>query len=284
MSERRYEVLLIAVIAARASSFIFTKMLMERMESFNILSVRFLISFAVLCLIFLRRFRGMTKQTLNAGIAVGLANFLMMAFEMLALETAATSFVSLVEHTAIIIVPTVDALLKRRMPTRMEIICPILAMAGVTCILLQESRISVGMIFALLAALSYSASIILMDRMTGDRSDAVMTGVLQIGVMGMLSLIPALTMEHFRLPSGAQEWSFLAVEIIVCTIFGFTLQPLAQEHVPVDRTGVICAVNPAVAALLGATVLHEKLGPLALLGLVLILLGIMLPHLHLKNR
>ena len=284
MKDRRYEVLLIAVIAARASSFIFTKMLMAGMESFNILSVRFLISFVILCLLFFPRLRAMTKQTLYAGIAVGLANFLMMTFEMLAMETAATSFVSLVEHTAIIIVPTADALLKKRMPTKLEIICPVLAMAGVACILMQESRISIGMIYAFLAALSYSASILLMDRMTGEGSDAVMTGVIQIGVMGILSLIPALTLENLRLPSGLQEWGCFAVLICVCTLFGFTLQPLAQEHVSVDRTGVICAVNPAVAALLGSAVLHEELGTLALLGLFLILLGIILPHMHLPGK
>ena len=47
-SARSYELLLIAVIAARATSFIFSKMILESLAPFNLLAVRFIIAFVLL--------------------------------------------------------------------------------------------------------------------------------------------------------------------------------------------------------------------------------------------
>ena len=54
-SARSYELLLIAVIAARATSFIFSKMILESLAPFNLLAVRFIIAFVLLALIFNNR-------------------------------------------------------------------------------------------------------------------------------------------------------------------------------------------------------------------------------------
>ena len=42
----RYELLLAAVISARATSFIFSKLALEAMDTFNLLAVRCLLAFA----------------------------------------------------------------------------------------------------------------------------------------------------------------------------------------------------------------------------------------------
>lgn len=98
INPKKYELLLAAVISARATSFIFSKMILEDMGAFNLLTVRFLISFSLLMLIFHREIRKMTKQTLISGVVVGVLFFITMAFEMLALKQAASSLVSLLEN------------------------------------------------------------------------------------------------------------------------------------------------------------------------------------------
>lgn len=71
----------------------------------------------------------------------------------------------------------------------------------------------------------------------------------------------------------------ISVLAVVCSGFGFTLQPVAQRHVSAERAGLFCAIAPAVASLLGVVVLHERFGVLSFIGLTLILTSIMLPHL-----
>ena len=93
-SARSYELLLIAVIAARATSFIFSKMILESLAPFNLLAVRFIIAFVLLALIFNKAVRSLAARDLFAGTVIGTAFFITMACEMIALTQAASSLVS----------------------------------------------------------------------------------------------------------------------------------------------------------------------------------------------
>lgn len=101
----------------------------------------------------------------------------------------------------------------------------------------------------------------------------------QAGVMGALSLLFTCLLERPQLPQTGEHWLILAILTIVCTGFGFTLQPVAQSRVTAQRAGVFCAISPAIAVLLGVAALHERLGLLGWLGLLLILASLLLPYL-----
>ncbi len=48
------------------------------------------------------------------------------------------------------------------------------------------------------------------------------------------------------LPTAPAEWGSLAALIVVCTGFGFTLQPVAQSRLSADVAGLLCALSPFV--------------------------------------
>ena len=54
---------------------------------------------------------------------------------------------------------------------------------------------------------------------------------------------------------------------------------MAQRYTSAETAGLFCALNPLVAAILGAAVLHEQLGVTGFAGIALILLSILVPHL-----
>ena len=191
-SARSYELLLIAVIAARATSFIFSKMILESLAPFNLLAVRFIIAFVLLAL--------------------------------------------------------------------------------------GQGELSGGFTWGLLAGLCYAAAIIITERLSHGSNSTLGIGIVQVGTMGVLSFLAMLLTETPQLPQSGSQWLMLAMLIIVCTGFGFTLQPMAQSHVSAARAGLFCAVSPAIAALLGITVLGEPFGTLDVLGLVLILASIVMPY------
>lgn len=191
-SSRSYELLLIAVIAARATSFIFSKMILESLAPFNLLAVRFIIASVLLAL--------------------------------------------------------------------------------------GQGELSGGFTWGLLAGLCYAAAIIVTERLSHGSTTTLGIGIVQVGTMGVLSFLAMLLTETPQLPQSGSQWLMLAMLIIVCTGFGFTLQPMAQSHVSAARAGLFCAVSPAIAALLGVTVLGEPFGTLDVLGLVLILASIVMPY------
>ena len=78
--------------------------------------------------------------------------------------------------------------------------------------------------------------------------------------------------------SGAGFPGIIIALAVVCTGFGYTLQPVAQSHTTAQRAGLFCALSPAFATIFGAVLLREKITPLGLVGILLILGSLLLPH------
>ena len=123
----------------------------------------------------------------------------------------------------------------------------------------------------------YACAIITTDRLS-HRDDALVVGILQVGFLGFYALIGALLFESPRLPQTGSEWGIVLMLAIVCTGFGYTLQPVAQSHTSAQRVSLFCALSPMFAAIFGALLLKEKITVWSGLGMLLILGSILLPH------
>lgn len=73
------------------------------------------------------------------------------------------------------------------------------------------------------------------------------------------------------------EWGVILVLAIVCTGFGFTLQPVAQRHTTPERAGMFCALNPMCATIMGVTLLGETLSLYKIAGILCIVTGLTVP-------
>lgn len=184
----------------------------------------------------------------------------------------------LLENCAIIFVPLIEILLYKKLPGKLTVISTGMAMLGVVLLALGQGELSGGFTWGLAAGLCYAAAIIVTERLSHGSTATLGIGIVQVGTMGVLSFLAMLLTETPQLPQSSSQWLMLATLIIVCTGFGFTLQPMAQSHVSAARAGLFCAVSPAIAALLGVTVLGEPFGTLDVLGLVLILASIVMPY------
>ncbi len=129
----------------------------------------------------------------------------------------------------------------------------------------------------------YAGSIILMDRLS-RQDDPLTLGILEVGFVSLFALTASLITEMPRLPAGGVEWGVILVLAVVCTGFGFTLQPVAQRYTGVERAGLFCALNPASAAVLGAVFLHERLGWRGLLECGLVLASVALSRLGVSKQ
>lgn len=93
-------------------------------------------------------------------------------------------------------------------------------------------------------------------------------------LFGALALIASFLFETPHLPGSGTEWLVVLALALVCSGFGFTLQPVAQSGTTADHAALFCALNPFVAAALGAVCFHEHFGIVGQLGGALILAGI----------
>ena len=108
-----------------------------------------------------------------------------------------------------------------------------------------------------------------------DYGIPLLSGVVQVGFLGVLALIASFLFETPHLPGSGTEWLVVLALALVCSGFGFTLQPVAQSGTTADHAALFCALNPFVAAALGAVCFHEHFGIAGVLGGVLILAGIL---------
>ena len=276
-SARGLEILLALVMMARGTSFIFSKLLLETMSTFNVLALRFGIAFLVLAALFARRLYRASRKVWLAGFLIGFLYFLVMALELTALTMADTGPVALTEHTSIVMVPLATAALAKVRPNPVLLLSAFLAVTGVGMLTLPGGNFSARLLIALLGAICYTVTIIVTDRLTHIPAEGFAVGIIQLGALALLAGIASLFLESPHSPSSPAQWGMLAVLVVVCTIFGFTFQPVAQARVSAEMTGILAALNPAVAAIIGALVLQEQFGWLGALAVVLILIAITLP-------
>ncbi|MEA4815049.1 MAG: DMT family transporter [Oscillospiraceae bacterium] len=283
MQNRKYEFLLAIVIAARATSFIFSKMTLGSIGTFNLLAVRFILAFALLAILFWKRLTDISFRDLASGILCGTIFFLVMTCEYTALKTSGSGMVSLLENCSIIFVPFFEALLLHRLPGKLAVISALTAIMGAFCITVQNGGLSGGVIFGLLAAVFYAAGIIVTGIVSRKAKDTLCIGIVQVGALGVLALAASWLFETPHMPTQTSQWLMILALSVICTCFGYTLQPIAQRYVSTERAGLLCAISPAIAAILGAVVLHEQLGALSVLGLFLILFSINFPYIKISR-
>ena len=268
MTRTQAELLLAAVIIARSTSYVLTKVGLQDMGKFTLLAVRFLLALAFLAVLF--------RRTLLSGLAMGGIYFCVMTAELTALKTVETSTVSFVTNTAVVIVPLVQAVLSCRWPEHRVLLGALACLLGVALLTLRNGLVlTPGVGYCILEAFLYSAAILVTDRLTHAGADPLLSGVVQVGFLGVLALIASFLFETPHLPGSGTEWLVVLALALVCSGFGFTLQPVAQSGTTADHAALFCALNPFVAATLGAVCFHEHFGLAGLLGGALILAGIL---------
>lgn len=245
------EVLLAALITARATSYMFSKLLLETMGQFTLLGLRSLLAFAVLLAISFKYLKATKKEDVTYGILVGACLFTVMCLELSGLKHTSSVSVSFEENMAVIFVPILLAVINRKLPSRKTVAAVSMSAVGIALLKLNPEGFdfNIGDLYEILSAVAYAATIILISRI-GGKGDPLRIGIYQVGTIGVLA--------------------------IVCSVFGFTLQPYAQSRTTAERAGMLCALNPVTAAVLGMVFLGETMTAKGILGAVLIVAGILL--------
>ncbi len=270
------ELLLAAVILARSTSYVMTKIGLQGMAPFSLLGIRFITAFLFLLPLGWRRLKSASAGTWLRGMLLGTSFFAVMAAEVLGLRTTEASAAAFLENTAIVFVPLLEAVLRRSLPDIPILLSTLVSFSGVALLTLKGGSFSIsqGESLCLAAAAFYACTIVLTDRLS-RRDDPLALGILQVGFIGLYGIVMAFLFEVPRMPATASEWGVILGLAVVCSDFGFTLQPLAQSGTTSERAGLFSALGPLGAALSGYVFLNERLGATGALGMGLILLGML---------
>lgn len=105
-------------------------------------------------------------------------------------------------------------------------------------------------------------------------SDSLMLGIFQLGFAAVFGWVLSMIFEKPAVPQDPAGWVAVLGLALICSAFGFVLQPIAQKYTTPERTGQLFSLEPVFAAFFGMVFLHEVLTLQNYVGAAAVLVGI----------
>lgn len=276
MKTNNAKILMAFLMIARSTSFLFSKTLMEDLSPLNILGIRFLLAFFILVIIFHKKILNINRLTIYSGLLLGAEYTVCMILEMYGLRLIDTGVCSFIENSAIVIVPIYQAFLFRKAPKPIVLFCSLTSFTGIGFLSLSGgAKFNIGIVLAVLAAFTYAACI-MTTTTVANYGDPITIGIIQLGTMGTLSALLSCFTGGVTLPNTPPQWGMLMMLVIVCSCFGFTLQPLAQKYISTETAALFSSINPMSTCIIGIIFASESYGLFKIIGCILIMTSILI--------
>ncbi len=273
-TQQRADSCIALISMAWGASYLLMKAGLDGLGPFNLIGLRFGIAFLVTALIFHKRLRKATLRVIGRGAILGLTLFGMFSFLMVGLQSTTASTAGFLTSTTVVFVPILQMIITRRKPQGRIIAGVILTVVGIGLMTVQDSlALNRGAVFCLIGALLYAYHIILTDRFA-QKTEGLLLGILQLGFAGFYGWVASLLFEAPSLPAGTVQWGAVLGLALVCSAFGFVMQPIAQTYTTPERTGLLFALEPVFSALLAFIFLQEILSVQGYVGAALVLVSV----------
>ena len=267
---------MVSVSLAWGSSYLLMKIGLDGISPFNLIAMRFGIAFVCMALLFSSRFRMLTVSILAKGALMGTLLFLLFTGLVYGVNHTTASTAGFLASTTVIIVPILESLLKRKLPNLPIMLSILLAVIGLYLLMVKDAfALDNGAVYCLLAALFYAIYIIVFDRIAKNE-DTLLTSIIQLGVTSLLATLLMLCVENPSLPETPIQWGAIFGLGLICSAYGFVVQPLVQRYMSSEKIGLIFSLEPVFSAILSYIFLHEVLNAKGYIGAALIFSGIVL--------
>lgn len=128
-----------------------------------------------------------------------------------------------------------------------------------------------GVLFALLAAASWAAYILL-SKQTGQRWPGL-SGLAIASLVGFVVLAPAAIVEAGPVLLRPEVLALGLAVGLLSSVIPYSLELIALRRIPPGLFGILMSIEPAAAALAAVIVLHEWLTPVQLIALVCVVVA-----------
>jgi drug/metabolite transporter (DMT)-like permease len=276
MNSKKAELLMTSVSLAWGSSYLLMKIGLDSISPFNLIALRFGIAFICMALLFLPRFRALSVSILAKGALMGVLLFLLFSGLVYGVNHTTASTAGFLASTTVIIVPILESIVKRRLPNKSIMLCILLVVIGLYLLTVKDAfALDRGSVYCLLAALFYAIYIIVLDRIAKNQ-DTLLISIIQLGVTSLLGALFMLCVEIPSLPETPIQWGAIICLGLICSAYGFVVQPIVQRYTSPEKIGLIFSLEPVFSAILSYIFLHEVLNVKGYIGAALIFSGVVL--------
>jgi len=282
--QMKADLALLLVTVGWGASFILVKDSLTHIETFNFLAIRFSVAFIISGIIFIQKIKCIDKKTLEYSFILGFILFAHYALQTLGLNYTTASKSAFITGLNVVMVPLLSAIVIKKLPEKKILLSVLLALTGLGLLTLKQSitEINVGDLLTVGCALVFSLYIILVDRFT-TKVDSILLAILQLGVVGLLSLFYTILFENPIIPSYSGVWVNILILSLVCTSGAYIIQNVAQRFTSPSHTALIYTAEPVFAAMFSYIFFKETLGLRGTIGAVMILIGMIISEVDLEK-
>lgn len=284
MSSKKAELLMASVTLAWGSSYLLMKVGLNGIGPFNLIALRFGIAFICMFLVFLPCFKKLTWRTCLKGVLMGVILFLIFTGMVCGVNHTTASTAGFLTSTTVVLVPVLKSVLERTFPAKPVIASICMATCGLFLLTAKDGvALDKGALLCLMGAFFYAVYIIVLDKIA-KKEDAFLISIIQLGVASALGAIFMVLLETPSLPETPLEWGAVICLGLVCSAYGFIVQPIAQKYASPEKIGLIFALEPVFSAVLSFLFLHEILEVRGYVGAILILISVVLSEMMTNKK
>lgn len=250
-------------------------------SAFN--AYRFLVAALVMLLVVVVRRSAISRIDLVHGGMAGVALYLAFLFQTKGLKFTSASNAAFITGLAVIFTPLISFLCFGTKPERRQVFGIFLATAGLALLTLKGLSVQVGDLLVLVCAASFALHIILLSR-ASKVSNALNIALIQVSVVGFLSLAQSIAFQELTLPAGEAAIGTILVVGIFGTAVGFYVQTKAQVASSPNRIALIIVLEPVFGGLFGYFLAGDRLTLQNWIGAALIVAGMLVTEIRLTKH
>jgi drug/metabolite transporter (DMT)-like permease len=271
------------------ATFVLVQNAISFLEPLSFNGVRFLLAGLFLLtwlLIFHRpQLKMWNVSLLLSGAFMGFWLFSGYAFQTIGLLYTTSSKAAFITGLSVVLVPLFAFFLLKQKPKANAIFGVLIAVIGLYLLTMNgELSVNKGDLLVFLCAVSFGMHIVLTGKYSSQFPTLLLT-ITQIFTAAIFCVISAFFFEDWtQMLNGAvlqkaEVWSALLITSLLATAFAFLVQTNFQRYTTATRVALIFAMEPVFAALTAYIWANERLTTSALIGCLLILLGMILAEL-----
>ncbi len=279
--QKRAELLLLLVASFWDISYYLTELCLADMEPMTLNAFRFLSAFAVLAPVFHRNLLRLNRVTVRYALLIGLALTATYVLYGYGLTRTSLSNAAFICALPVLTTPVMGLLLYKKRPEQKFWLCLVLCVIGLALLTLDEKmKPASGDLICLCVPIFYSMDLLLTEQaVQRPEVDPLGMGVLELGIVGVITLAMSFLWETPHLPTSPTVWCAALILGLLCSGAAFIIQSVEQKYTSANHVGLIFTLEPVVASIAAFFLAHEILRPRCYIGMGLMLLSLLLMEL-----
>ncbi|MCG7343219.1 DMT family transporter [Sporosarcina sp. ACRSL] len=258
------------------SGFVGSAVALETYTPYQILAGRFLIGAVLLCAVFYKKLKLISKSALIKGAIIGVFLYIAFVLQTVGLQYTTPSKNAFLTAVNVVIVPFIGLLIYRRKLDLFEVVGAFLAMFGVAVLSLQWSAgINLGDFLSFCCAIGFAFHIFYTAQFVKTEDPIVLTIVQMVTatVIGFVVVLLKGETAFSMQPEGLTSLLYLGV---FSTTIAFLLQTVSQKFITETKAAIILSTESLWGMVFSVILLSEILTLKMGIGAVLILAAIIL--------